>query len=76
MDCTNTKQADRVLGSMANLQCCFVSGWDPTLLQFCQLSCFCYGCLGYGTQNNCHQSEHVQRWTLHRLNPRAATQAC
>ena len=60
VDRSDPKKCHRVPGSMSNHQCRFVSARDPTLIQFRALSCFCHVCLGYSSQQGCHQSEHVQ----------------
>ena len=75
VDRSDTKQAERVPGSMANHQCRSVTARDPTLLQYRHLSCFCYVCLGYETQHTCYQIDHVPDFTLHRLRPKASFQA-
>jgi hypothetical protein len=75
VDQSDSKQAVTVLGSMANYQCRSVIAKDPTLVQYWQLSCFCYGCLRYDTSHACPQSNHVQEFILHRLSPKAPAQA-
>jgi hypothetical protein len=75
VDWEDKRQAERVLGSMSMYQCRSVSPRDCTLVQFHQLTCFCYACLGYDTSYNCHQADHVQEWKLYRLSPRLPTQA-
>jgi hypothetical protein len=60
---------------MSNHQYRSVSARDPTLVQFRQLSCFCYACLSYDSGYNYHQAEHVQDWKLYRMSPRVPTQA-
>jgi hypothetical protein len=75
MDREDTRQAERVPGSMSMHQCRSVSPRDCTLVQFRQLTCFCYACLGYDTSYSCHQADHVQEWKLYRLSPRLPTQA-
>jgi hypothetical protein len=72
---SDSKQALTVPGSMANHQCRSVTAKDPTLIQYRQLSCFCYGCLRYDTGHACSQADHVQEFTLYRLCPKAPAQA-
>jgi hypothetical protein len=74
VDQPDGKQADRVPGNMANHQARSVSAWDPTLIQYQQLTCLCYSCSSYQLAHGSHQSDHVQGWLLHRLNPRVSTQ--
>jgi hypothetical protein len=59
VDQEDTRQAKRVPGSMSMYQCRSVSSRDCTLVQFCQLTYFCYACLGYDTSYSCHQANHV-----------------
>jgi hypothetical protein len=75
VDRSDSKQAVTMPGSMANHQCRSVTAKDPTLVQYRQLSCFCYGCLRYDTGHACPQSDHVQEFILYRLSPKAPAQA-
>jgi hypothetical protein len=72
---TDTRQAERMPGSMSNHQARSVTSKDPTLIQYRPLSCFCSVCLSYDTQHTCHQIDHVQEFTLYRLNPKTPSQA-
>ena len=60
VDRSDPKQCNKVPGSMSNHQCRSLSARDSTLIQFCALSCFCHVCLGYSSEQGCHQSDHVQ----------------
>jgi hypothetical protein len=74
VDRSNSKQAERVPGSMSNHQCRSVSARDPTLIQFQHLMCFCHACFTYGCGQACFQSDHIPDFTLYRLNPRVPSQ--
>ena len=75
VDRSDPRQCDTVPGSMSNHQCRSVSARDPTLVQFCALSCLCHICLGYSSKLGCHQLDHVQDFTLYRLKLKAPSQA-
>jgi hypothetical protein len=74
VDRSDPRQCERVPGSMSNHQCRSISARDPTLVQFCALSCFCHVFLSYSSEHACHQSAHVQEFTLYRLKPKAPGQ--
>jgi hypothetical protein len=68
------QQAETILGSISNHQVQSISSRDPILIQYHQLSCFCFVCFTYSCDSSSYQSDHVQDWILHRMVPQVPAQ--
>jgi hypothetical protein len=69
VDRSNPFESETMHGSRSMHQVYSISNKDPTLCQYCQLSCMCVIYIDHNLDYRCVYHEHVPNWTLTKLRP-------